>query len=88
MGNEETAERDDRPEEYRPSETQADDAEGGYSEDDTNAYLAYMLRELEVTSKAVRRANRDISILIGLVALNIIVLIIYWLDITGTINFI
>lgn len=87
MGNEETAERDDRPEEYSPSETLADDAEGGYS-DETNAYLAYMLRELEVTSKAVRRANRDISILIGLVALNIIVLIIYWLDITGTINFI
>ncbi len=59
-----------------------------YDADESTAYLAYLLREAEITSRRLESISRQVRIMIALLALNIIVLIIYWLDITGAINFI
>jgi cobalamin biosynthesis Mg chelatase CobN len=51
-----------------------------YMEDKTNAYLAYILRETELVKARTEKTSKNTSIIIGLLALQIVVLIMIWLD--------
>jgi len=52
-------------------------------EEETLAYLAYILRETELSRARLDRMHRDSIVTNMLLALAILVLIIVWLDITG-----
>ena len=49
------------------------------------AYLAYILKEAEMTRARVDVIRRNTSIMIALMAITVIVMIIIWLDISGSI---
>ncbi len=70
----------------RPPETLPEKATPDYAEDESIAYLAYILKETELIRARTEAIRRNTSVIIALLALAIIVLIIIWLDITGAIT--
>jgi len=62
-------------------------SEPDYMKDKNIAYLAYILRETELLRNRVEKTSRQLSVLIALMTVGIIVFIVYWLDITGTLSF-
>ncbi len=54
-----------------------------YLQDKNTAYLAYILRETELIRARMDGMNRKVSVIVGLLAVAILVMIITWLDITG-----
>lgn len=81
---------DQEPDESgRPQETLPDGPVSSpeYTEDGNTAYLAYILREAELIRERADGISRKLSVVTSLLAVGILVLIIYWLDITGTLDF-
>jgi hypothetical protein len=69
-----------------PTESALEDSGPEYTQDQTLSYLAYLLKEAELTRARLDRIQRNTSVMIGLLAIAVIVVIIVWLDITGSIS--
>ena len=72
----------EQPTEQEPISLSSSASERGF-EDEILAYLAYILKEAELTRARLGRMHRDILVTNLLLAVGIFVLIIVWLDITG-----
>jgi hypothetical protein len=82
---EDSAEKQQGPD-LPPPEPPVENSGPEYTQDQTLAYLAYLLKEAELTRARLDVIRRNTSVMIGLLAIAVIVVIIVWLDITGAIS--
>lgn len=69
-----------------PQQTQPG-GEPDWNQHPNTAYLAYILKEVELIRTRTDRTNRNTMIIVALLAIGIVVLIIAWLDLTGALPF-
>lgn len=69
-----------------PQQTQPG-GEPDWSQYPNAAYLAYILKEVELIRARTDRTNRNTMIIVALLSIGIMVLIIAWLDLTGALPF-
>ena len=69
-----------------PQQTQPG-GEPDWNQHPNTAYLAYILKEVELIRTRTDRTNRNTMIIVALLAIGIVVLIIAWLDRTGALPF-
>jgi len=69
-----------------PQETQPG-GEPDWTQHPNAAYLAYILKEVELIRARTDRINRNMMVIVALLAIGIIVLIIVWLDLIGAMPF-
>lgn len=62
-------------------------SEPDWNQHPNTAYLAYILKEVELIRARTDRTNRNTMIIVALLAIGIMVLIIVWLDLTGALPF-